>query len=168
MKLPDKNKVLDVLVRFLARPENENIVLVPYKDQKGIWTIGIGITHYENGAPVTEHDPHITLARAYELTKKYSEGDYNWLASKVSITLGVNQTAAIMSLLYNIGRAGFANSTVLRRLNMGDFSGAADAFLMWDKVTMPSGEKVESTGLLNRRKREVKLFKTGDENVAMV
>src|SRR3954466_7167905 len=142
MKLPDKNKVLDVLVKFLAKPENENIVLVPYKDQKGVWTIGIGITHYENGAPVTEHDPHISLQRAFELTKKYVEGDYDWLAKRVSITLGVNQAAALMSLLYNIGQPHFANSTVLRRLNMGDFAGAAEAFLMWDKVTMPSGELV--------------------------
>jgi hypothetical protein len=43
------------------------------------------------------------------------------------------QFDAMTSLAYNIGTAGFAKSTVAARHNMGDFEGAAAAFLMWNK-----------------------------------
>lgn len=39
-----------------------------------------------------------------------------------------------MSLSFNIGFGAFAKSTVLKRLNQGDKSGAADAFRMWNRA----------------------------------
>ena len=35
---------------------------------------------------------------------------------------------------YNIGSAGFCNSTVVSRLNKGDYVGACNAILMWNKA----------------------------------
>lgn len=69
------------------------------------------------------------------------------------------QLAACISLYYNIGRSGFMSSTVVARINAGDYKGAGDAFLMWNKVTI-KGKKVESRGLTNRRKKEISLFLT--------
>ncbi|ELI8281136.1 glycoside hydrolase family protein, partial [Yersinia enterocolitica] len=58
----------------------------------------------------------------------------------------------LCSLIFNIGPTAFANSTVLKRLNDGDYQGAADAFLMWKKA----GNNPDI--LLPRRQRERALF----------
>lgn len=42
-----------------------------------------------------------------------------------------DQFDALVSLAFNIGAHGFAGSTVVHKLNLGDLAGAADAFLMW-------------------------------------
>ncbi|MCC2976250.1 lysozyme [Sphingomonas sp. PL-96] len=60
-----------------------------------------------------------------------------------------NQLAAAISLAYNIGTNGYCGSTVARRFNAGDWSGACDAFLMWNKA---GGRVVQ--GLVNRRRAE--------------
>jgi lysozyme len=66
------------------------------------------------------------------------------------------QFDAMVSLTYNIGAAGFARSTVLRRHVAGDFPGAAKAFLMWNKA----GGKV-LRGLTRRREAEAALYRSG-------
>lgn len=66
------------------------------------------------------------------------------------------QFDAMVSLTYNIGVAGFARSTVLRRHNAGDFDGAAKAFLMWNK----GGGRV-LRGLTRRREAEAALYRSG-------
>jgi lysozyme len=56
---------------------------------------------------------------------------------------------AAVSLAYTIGGQAFCGSTVARRFNAGDYEGACNAFLMWDKFrgrTLP--------GLVARRERE--------------
>lgn len=59
------------------------------------------------------------------------------------------QLSAAISLAYNIGPSGYCRSSVARRFNAGDFRGACDAFLMWNKA---GGRPI--TGLTNRRKAE--------------
>jgi lysozyme len=60
-----------------------------------------------------------------------------------------NQFDACVSLAFNIGAAGFATSTVVRKLNAGDTAGAADAFRLWNKA---GGQILQ--GLVNRREAE--------------
>jgi GH24 family phage-related lysozyme (muramidase) len=62
----------------------------------------------------------------------------------------------MVSLTYNIGAAGFARSTVLRRHKMGDYDGAAKAFLWWNKA----GGRV-LRGLTRRREAEAALYRSG-------
>ena len=64
-----------------------------------------------------------------------------------------NQIAAMCSLVWNIGSHAFAGSTLLKRLNAGDYQGAADAFTMWVKA---GGKVVE--GLQRRRLAEKLVF----------
>ena len=59
-----------------------------------------------------------------------------------------HQYDALVSLCFNIGTGGFKGSTVVKRINAGDFRGAADAILMWNKPAM----------LIPRRRRERELF----------
>ena len=63
------------------------------------------------------------------------------------------QFDAMVSLAFNIGRANFGISTVLRSHNLGNYQTAADAFLLWDKMHV-EGVLVTSQGLLNRRRAE--------------
>ena len=68
-----------------------------------------------------------------------------------------NQFGALVSLAYNIGLGGEAHSTVQRLHNAGDYQGAAQAFLMWDKA---GGRVVPA--LLRRRGEERALYLTPD------
>ena len=60
---------------------------------------------------------------------------------------------AFNSLAFNIGVGAFCNSTVLRRTNAGDYTGACEAILMWNKATF-GGVKITLPGLTKRRQTE--------------
>lgn len=66
------------------------------------------------------------------------------------------ELAAATSLAYNIGSANYNRSTVAKRFERGDHTGACDAFLMWRYA---GGREVK--GLLNRRRDERKLCLSG-------
>lgn len=66
---------------------------------------------------------------------------------------------AIVSLGFNIGVGALLGSTLMRRMRVGDFAGAAEEFLRWDKARDPkTGKKVRLAGLVRRRKAERALF----------
>ncbi len=62
----------------------------------------------------------------------------------------------MVSLCYNIGPANFAKSSVLRLHKVGDFPGAAKAFLLWNKAN-----KRVMKGLTRRREAEAQLYRSG-------
>jgi lysozyme len=51
----------------------------------------------------------------------------------VTVPLQQAEYDVYVVLSYNIGAAGFCNSTIVRRLNTGDYIGACNAILMWNK-----------------------------------
>jgi lysozyme len=63
--------------------------------------------------------------------------------------------AACVSLQYNVGQKAFADSTVVKKIALGDMLGAAEAFGMWVKA---KGQVMQ--GLVNRRKIEANLFRS--------
>lgn len=71
----------------------------------------------------------------------------------VRVRLTPQQRAALVSLVYNIGFSNFLSSTLLKRLNAGDYQGAADEFLRWNKA---AGKPM--AGLIARRAEERALF----------
>jgi lysozyme len=136
----------------LLRPY-EKYVEYPYYDQAGILTVGYGhvIRNSEN------FDEGISLESAENLLKFDVESRLNQIEDAINITLTINQYAAVMSLVFNIGVYSFLNSTLLRKLNSGDFNGAAEQFLVWNKVTI-NGVKQISRGLIARRSSEQNIF----------
>lgn len=76
----------------------------------------------------------------------------------VKVPLTENQHGALVSFVYNIGIAAFANSTLLRKLNAGDYAGASSEFRRWDR----SGAKI-LRGLTRRRIAERDLFDKPDK-----
>lgn len=130
----------------------EGTRLSAYDDGVGVWTIGIGTTIYPNGVKVKRGDTCTT-----EQAKEYFKHDLNKFESAVNDSVNVpisqNQFDALVSLAYNIGIGAFDKSTLLRKLNSGDYNGAADQFLRWNK----GGGKV-MLGLVRRREAERALF----------
>ena len=63
------------------------------------------------------------------------------------------QFDAMVSLAFNIGVGAFAKSSVCRKFNAGDVTGAANAFLLWNKA---GGQVLK--GLTRRREAERALF----------
>lgn len=117
-----------------------------YKDSKGLWTIGVG--HLIR--PGEQHLIHATLTD--EEVEELLRSDLKWCSeaveSSVKVPLQQAQFDALYSLCFNIGGTAFKNSTVVRKLNAGDYQGAADAILMWNKPAV----------LEKRRRRERELF----------
>jgi lysozyme len=144
----------------------EGFRAAPYKDSAGIATIGYGTILYPpppqgTGKAVAMTDAPCTEDQAtgylsYQMSLKSKQ-----IAPLLKKPATLHQAAAMLSLTYNIGTAAFQSSTVLRKFNGGDISGAADAFLMWDKATV-NGQHVVVPGLLNRRQAERTIFLTAD------
>ncbi len=130
----------------------EGLCLNAYQDGAGVLTIGWGHT-----GPDVRKGLEISRERADELLQE----DMAWVLDLIKITVRVplneGQGAAITSLIFNIGSGAWRRSTILRRLNAGDMPGAAREFPRWNKITV-GGRKVESAGLVNRRKRERAMF----------
>ena len=131
----------------------EGCSLTPYQDVGGVWTIGYGSTTDLNGNPVTQSTPALTQAQATQLLAKELQVYGNAVTSTIKVPLNQNQFDACTSLCFNIGVCGFEESTVARMCNANNFSVAAQAFLLWDKV-----KGVVNQGLLNRRQKEMALF----------
>ncbi|MCK5602406.1 lysozyme [Candidatus Pacearchaeota archaeon] len=129
------------------------------EDLQGIATIGYGTIRYPDGSKVRMTDAPIDENTAIAYVDIFLEKYVNPVFNIIKAPLDTNQKKAIQSLVYNIGAPSFERSTVLKRLNRHDYNGAADAFLMWNKITV-DGKKRVSNGLRNRRKDERKLFLT--------
>jgi lysozyme len=126
--------------------KEEGVRYRAYQDSKGLWTIGVG--HL-----IKSNEPHLMKATlTQEDVDKLLESDLRWcdeaVANSVRVPLTQPQYDALYSLCFNIGETQFKKSTVVKRLNTGDYKGAADAILMWNKPAV----------LENRRKRERDLF----------
>ncbi|MBJ9570638.1 lysozyme [Citrobacter braakii] len=132
--------------------EFEGCKLTAYQDSVGIWTIGYGWTQPVDGKPIRA-GMTIKQATAERLLKTglvSYESDVSRLL-KVGLTQG--QFDALVSFTYNLGARSLSTSTLLRKLNVGDYAGAADEFLRWNKA----GGKVLN-GLTRRREAERALF----------
>jgi lysozyme len=122
-----------------------------YQDQRGIWTIGFG--HTLNVVPgMTCDKSQGTTWLAEDMASAEACVNVN---VRVSLTQGAFD--ALCDLAFNIGNGNFKQSTLLRLLNGGDTAGAAEQFLVWDKVHV-DGELVDDAGLERRRQAERALF----------
>jgi lysozyme len=74
----------------------------------------------------------------------------------VQVTLNDNQFAALVSFCFNVGEGAFRGSTLLKKLNAGNFDAVPSELARWNKV----GKNV-SAGLTNRRAAEAGLWVKG-------
>lgn len=132
--------------------EFEGCKLTAYQDSVGVWTIGYGWTQPVDGKPIRAGMTikQETAERLLKTGLVSYESDVSRLV-KVGVTQG--QFDALVSFTYNLGARSLSTSTLLRKLNAGDYAGAADEFLRWNKA----GGKVLN-GLTRRREAERALF----------
>lgn len=97
------------------------------------WTIGYGWTHSVDGKPV-KPGMMIDEATAERLLNTGLVGYENDVSRLVKVKLTQGQFDALVSFAYNLGARTLSSSTLLRKLNAGDYAGAADEFLRWNKA----------------------------------
>jgi lysozyme len=133
--------------------DSEGFRAKPYLCPAGVPTIGYGSTIYENGTHVKLSDPEITEERAVEILfdqlKKYE----NAVNRYVHVPINQNQFDALVDFAYNAGAGNLQRSTLLRKLNAGDYEGASHEFGRW---VYGGGKKLN--GLVKRREAERNLF----------
>lgn len=136
----------------------EGLSLEVYQDSAGKWTIGYGHLIQPGEIYYPSGDIKlITLEEADALFATDTAIAENCVSQHVFVNLTDNQRAAIVSLVYNIGCGNFSTSTLLKKLNAGDFPTAADEFDKWIHTTV-NGVLMVDNGLVNRRAREKAIF----------
>ena len=134
--------------------EFESFKSKPYLCPSGIPTTGFGSTYYPDGKKVTMQDKEITEQKACEILEYIANKDFGSFVNKVvKVALNQNQFDALVSFAYNVGNGSLQNSTLLKKLNSGDYQGASNEFEKWNKA----GGKVLN-GLTKRRTAEKELF----------
>lgn len=79
--------------------------------------------------------------------------------SMTPIEFTQNQFDAVVSLVFNIGQANYAASTLRQKLKALDYTGAASEFERWVYGTV-NGKKTLLNGLVTRRAKERALFES--------
>jgi lysozyme len=114
-----------------------------YDDGVGVQTIGFGTTEgVKRGDRTTVERALVRLGADAE---KYAQA----VRRCAPVPMYQYEFDAAVDLAYNIGPTAFCGSTVARRFTAGDYAGACDAMLMWNKA----GGKV-LPGLTKRREQE--------------
>lgn len=149
----------------------EELILYPYDDAdtparrkpiqpgdrvRGTLTAGWGHTgpDVKPGMIVTKEQ-----AQAWFIADTGKAG--NAVERLVKVELTDNQYATLVAFVLNIGEGNFKGSTLLRKLNAGNYSAVPSELMKWTKTTI-SGKKVDSRGLRNRRAAEAGLWVKGD------
>lgn len=120
---------------------------VAYTPVKGdVPTIGWGTTSGVSlGDKITPTQALVRLHRDAELSKAYID-------KCVKVPLTQNELDAYVTFSYNIGPQNFCQSTLVKKLNKGDYAGACTEIKRWvyfKKKALP--------GLVSRREKEYQL-----------
>ena len=143
--------------------EFEGFSAQAYMDTNGLPVVGYGQTRI-NGQTV-RMGQYITQAQADVALQHELDRLQNIVLSHVQVDLNPHQLSALTSLVYNAGTVILTNSTLIRKLNAGDYAGAAQEFPRWNKANQ-GGSLVAFPGLTRRRIAEQQLFLTPYQQVA--
>ena len=133
----------------------EGLKTKAYKDAGGVWTIGYGHTAVA-GEPKPRAGMVITAAEAESILLKDLTQYEAAIENNVKVKLTDNQFAALVSFVYNIPLASFKKSTLLKKLNQGNYDAVPTELMKWTKA---GGKKIQ--GLVNRRRAEGYLWMEG-------
>ncbi len=117
-----------------------------YRDTVGIPTIGFGET------AGVKMDNRTTPERALVTLLANTEKHADAIRQCIRVPLYQHEFDAYISLAYNIGTGAFCRSTLVKKLNAGDYGGACKEIKRWNRA----GGKV-LPGLVKRREAEYKM-----------
>ena len=141
MKLDEKG--------YKALHDREGLRLKPYLDTRGIPTIAMGNTYYENGSKVTMQDKPITKIEAERLGKVIADRFASEVTALIKSKVNQNQFNALVSIAYNIGVNGFKTSSFLKLVNKNpNDPKIKESIMLWTK----------NKELIGRRKSEVSQY----------
>jgi predicted chitinase/GH24 family phage-related lysozyme (muramidase) len=126
-------------------------------EPSGVPTIGYGTTIYSNGRAVKLGETISQGEAEAELKFECDEVSAHLCEYVGSNAVNQNQSDALISLCYTVGIGAFVGGAVFQKLKAGDASGAADEFLLWNKVTV-KGVTIALADLTRRRADERALF----------
>lgn len=151
------NKKTWVAICVACAVPAEGLRTLAYKDPVGIPTYCIGETFNKAaGRPVRPGD-RATKEECEEMFLARLERDFGpGVDSCITRALPPYPKAAYTSLAYNIGTGAFCRSSIARKDNAGDYLGACDAILLYNKAG-----GIVWPGLNKRRKEERELCLTG-------
>lgn len=130
---------------------HEAIVDMPYRNSKGIWTIGIGHTA-SAGPPDPSQMPRgrrIPLSEIFRIFAADLATFEKRVNKAVKVPVAQHEFDALTSFDFNTG--GIDRATLVRHLTSGDRAKAATTFMNWSKPPE----------IIDRRTKEMELFRSG-------
>ena len=143
MKISEEGKAL--IKKF------EGCELEAYQCPAGVWTIGYGHTKGVQQGDIWSQ------ANADEMLDIELEEFEGYINELVEVQLEQHQFDALVAWVYNLGAGNLISSTLLIKLNAGDYEDVPHEIQRWNKA---GGEVLE--GLIRRRKAEALLFEGKD------
>lgn len=122
---------------------HEGYVGKTYLDAVGVPTIGFGET--KGVKPGQTTTPERALVQLLRSADEHAKG----MSECIKVPLHQHEYDAYVSFTYNVGVGAFCKSTLVRKLNAGDYDGACAELLKWDKA---GGRALP--GLTKRRQEE--------------
>lgn len=158
MKATQKSGVVIAGVALLALLTiDEGTRYKPYRDIAGVLTVCQGHT-----GPDIDPNKTYTKADCDALLIKDTEKHGKAVLRCTKVPLNQNQYDAFTRFTFNLGEWRFCNSSVVKKLNAGDYNGACRAMLLYRGVCRKKDNKGGCVpgyfkvipGLLNRRQSE--------------
>lgn len=134
----------------------EGVVLHLYNDAVGACTIGVGhLVHLGNCTAADQQawGSSITHQRAMQLLHQDVGRFERAVRDLVRVKLDQEQFDALVSFAFNVGEGNLASSTLLRKLNTGDYASVPSELARWTNGGL--------AGLVTRRRAEGELFAHG-------
>ena len=129
---------------------------IAYRCPANVWTIYTGCTEGVKEGMIVTEDEGKAMFR-HELGKHEAA-----VRRLVTVDLTQGQFDALVSFSYNVGSGALEGSSLLKKLNKGDYPGACKEFAKWDKAKV-KGKMTALRGLTIRRANEAAMFATRDE-----
>lgn len=114
-----------------------------YQDVAGVWTIGFGET--QGVRPGQTTTPIRAMVQLLDSANDHAKG----MVECIHVPIAQHEFDAYLSFTYNVGVGAFCGSTLVKKLNSGDYAGACKELLRW---VYAGGRQVQ--GLVNRRQKE--------------
>ena len=125
----------------------------PYLCPAQHWTIGYGAIWGMDDTRVKEDHPDINEDQADYLLRRDVKKSEIAVLRHIRVPLEDGQFNALCSFVFNLGSGALQSSTLRRKINRGDYIGAANEFPRW---VFAGGRKLK--GLIRRREHERLMF----------
>jgi lysozyme len=122
-----------------------------YRCPAGKWTIGWGTTKgVTSGLNITREEAERRLAEDLQ-------DALAGVRRHVRVPLSQYQSDALVSFVHNVGEGNFSRSTLVTKLNRGEYDAVPTELARWNKARV-KGELTVLPGLVRRRAAEAALF----------